>query len=280
MKILKLLRSSVWIMASLGGLLIIGSILISFGLWEGFYWSPWLIIPILAFSAIMILCIVCFRFSIKKIGFYLCHVGILAIVIFSFVSWQFTQDTSFSIPVNPYAFYGQVAQDDGSMLDLGFDISVASFKVEKYEADYSLYDWEGNVLVETSVQDRNGNYDLGKYGSVSKDVLKQNGAYVDFYTVADGLILVKQPEVDKSYEALLQIRDGNIHTESIGVNAPYIYKGWKFYLMGYDEEYQQYVNIYAKKDPANIPLAIGIWMVIIGTFLECAHLGTRKGDKI
>lgn len=67
MKILKLLRSSVWIMAILGGLLIIGSILISFGLWEGFYWSPWLIIPILAFSAIMILCIVCFRFSIKKI---------------------------------------------------------------------------------------------------------------------------------------------------------------------------------------------------------------------
>jgi hypothetical protein len=267
-------------MAILGGVLVVGSILVSFGAWDGFYWSPILIVTVLAFSAVMIICIVRFPLSLKKIGFYLCHFGILVIIASSFISWQFTQDTSFSVPVNPYAFYGQIAQDDGSMLDLGFEISVASFRVEKYEADYCLYDWEGNVLVETVAQDRKGNYDIGKYGSVSKDLLQQDGKYVDFYTVADGLILVKLPDADKSYEAVLQIRDGDIHTETIGVNDPHVYKGWKFYLMGYDEEYHQYVNIYAKKDPANIPFAIGIWMVIIGTFLECAHFGTRKGDKI
>lgn len=278
---MKQLKASVWVMAILGGLLTVGSIIVSFGLWDGFYKSPFLILPVIAFSVVLVLCLVNFRFSWKKIGFYLCHIGILVIIVCAFISWISLKDTSFAIPVNRNAFYGEVMQDDGTELNFGFDISIASFEVEKYAADYRLYDKSGfdekNILMETVIQNRKGVYDLGEYGTVSVDDLKKNGAYVSSYELKNGMTLVKLPEVDKSYEAVLQIRDDNgVHTETLGVNNPHTYQGWKFYLMGYDEEGGSYVNLYVKKDPANIPFAIGIWMVILGTFLECLPIEKRK----
>lgn len=279
MKIIKQLTSSVWVMAILGVVLIIGSLIVSFGVWDGFYTSLFVIIPVIAFSAVMIWCVVRYPFSIKKIGFFACHVGILVIIVSAFVSWGSLKDTSFAIPVNRYAFYGQVMQNDGSELDFGFEVSVASFKVEKYDPDYSLYDSDGKLLIETVIQNRKGIFDLGEHGRVSAEQLKKDGVWLPTYKLENGMRLVKLPEVDKSYEAVLQIRDGDVHTETVGVNDPYTYKGWKFYLMGYDEENLQYVNLYVKKDPANVPFAIGIWMVIVGTFLECFPFNKRKGAK-
>lgn len=283
---MKSLKASVWVMALIGGILTVGSIIVSFGLWDGFYKSPFLIIPVLFFVGVMVWCLVQFRFSWKKIGFYLCHVGILIIIVSSFLSWLALVDTSFAIPVNSNAFYGEVMQDDGSELRFGFDISVASFEVEKYEADYRLFDASGslreeNVLIETVIQDRKGIYDLGEYGSISASDLKKDGEYLPSYVFKNGLTLIKLAEVDKSYEAVLQIREenGSVHSEIIGVNNPYTYDGWKFYLMGYDEYAGSYVNLYVKKDPANIPFGIGIWCVIVGTFLECLPIEKRKGVR-
>ncbi len=278
---MKQLKASVWIMGLLAVMLTAGALMSSFGLWEDYYKSPFFLVAVIVFCIVTLWGVLRFPFSWKKIGFYLCHVGIVLVVVCGFVSWLTLKETSFSIPINPNAFYGEVLQDDGSELEFGFEISLKSFTVEKYEADYRLYkNTEMNaedVLIETVIQNRRGVYDLGEYGSVPATLLKKNGEYVDTYLLNNGCLLVKLPEVDKSYEGILQIRDGEVKQVSIGVNQPYTYKGWKFYLMGYDEETLQSVYLYVKKDPANVPFAVGIWMIILGTFGECLPLVFRKG---
>lgn len=279
---MKQLKASVWIMAVIAVFLVIGSILSSFGLWEGYYKSIFFIAFVAAFAAVMIWCLVFYKFSFKRLGFYLCHTGVLLIVVCSFVSWGTTKDTYFNIPVNADGFYGEVVQDDGSVLDFGFDISVASFEVEKYDAEYALYNsktdfTENKLLIESVSQSRDGIYDMGEYGQVSADKLKNGkGDYVSYFVLDGKYTMVKLPEADKSYTADLQIRDGEVTVVKLGVNDPYTYKGWKFYLMGYDTKEMSYVNLYVKNDPGNIPFAIGIWMTIVGTFVECFSLLKRR----
>ena len=280
---MKQLKASVWIMAIIGVLLVIASLLASFGKAEGVYSSPIFLAVVAVFTLILIFGILFFPFSFKKLGFFVNHIGLAVIVVSAVISWQFTKDTSFSIPINNGMFYGEVMQDDGSMLRFGFDISVADFEVEKYEADYRLFNNASNLTEENTVidlvyQNRKGVYDLGVYGSVSASELKDENGYVDFYELENGYTLVKLNEVAKNYRAALQIWDEEIKTVELAVNKPYVYEGWKFYLMGYDEENMTYVNLYVKKDPANIPLAVGIWMVIIGTFAECMSI-LRKEEK-
>ena len=285
---MKQLRASVIVMAILAVILIFGSTLVAFGHWGNFYRSWVLIIPVIAFSLVMMISLIQYRFSLKKIGFYICHIGIMVIILSAVVSWMTTKDTSFTIPVNKNSYYSEVVQNDGTVLDFGFEISISSFEVEKYDADYRLYDSSGmfeeeNVVIETVVMDRNGIYDLGKYGSILSDELKRNGQYVRSYVLENGMVLARLEQVDKGYEAVINIRDGDTQQRVIGVNDPLTYKGWKFYLMGYDEQGLTYVNLYVKRDPANIPFAIGIWLVIIGTFAECIPIGgdglfTRVGS--
>lgn len=272
------LKASVWIMAVIAVFLVIGSVLSSFGLWEGYYKSVFFIVFAAVFVAVMLWCLVFYKFSLKRLGFYLCHTGVLVIVVCSFISWGATKDTTFAIPINPNSFYGEVVQNDGSVLDFGFDIAVESFKVEKYDAEYALYNsktdfTENNLLMETVSQNRKGIYDMGEYGNVPADQLKnENGIYAPYFVLDGGYTMVKYPEADKTYTAKLRILDGELSTVDISVNKPYTHKGWKFYLMGFDTEGMSYVNMYVKKDPGNIPFAIGIWMTLVGTFIESFSL--------
>jgi len=174
---MKQLKLSVWIMAILGVLLIIGSLVSSFGLWDGFYKSAFFILMVAVFMVILVWCLIVFPFSVKKLGFYLCHIGVALIIVCSFIAWGFMKDTQFSIPINPNSFYGEVMMDDGSELSFGFKISIASFEVEKYEPDYRLFSSnetfsEETMLMETVIQNRKGIYDMGEYGTISVDELK------------------------------------------------------------------------------------------------------------
>ena len=268
-------------MAIIGVLLVVGSLLTSFGKGGNVYTSPIFLIAVAVFTVILVSGILHFPFSFKKLGFFACHIGLAVMVASAVVSWQCTKDTSFSIPIGSGMFYGEVVQDDGSMLQFGFDISVADFKVEKYEPDYRLFNnahslINENVVTDLIIQNRKGVYDLGEYGTVSASKLRDENGYVDFYTLENGYTLVKLAEADKSYSVALQIFDGELATVELAVNKPYVYKGWKFYLMGYDEQNLTYVNLYVKKDPANLPLAVGVWMVILGTFAECLPFKEEK----
>ena len=274
-KKMKQLKASVWIMAIIGVFLVIGSLCSALGIWSGYYKSVFFIVAIAAFTLVLVVCLVKYEFSLKKLGFYISHTGVLVIIVCAIISSLTTKETSFAIPIDPNAFYGEVQQNDGGLLEFGFDISIASFEVEKYDAEYCLYNSktdfiEKNVVIETVSQNRNGIYDMQEYGTVSADELKKDGEYVKYYVLENGYVLVKHEEIDKNYTAIFQIYDeGKLKEVELGVNRPYTHKGWKFYLMGYDTEGMRYVNLYVKNDYANIPLSIGLWMTTIGTFIEC-----------
>ena len=278
---MKQLKPSVYIMAVIALFLAIGSLLSSFGLWEGYYRSIFFLIAAAVFVTVLVICLFRYGFSLKRLGFYLCHTGVLLTVVCAFISFATLDETHFAIPVNPSSFYGEVMREDGSILEFGFDIAVADFEVEKYDAEYALYSsktdlTENNLVLERVKQDRNGIYDLGEHGKIEADKLKSSQGYVKYYVTEEGYTLAKLPEADKSYKATLLIIDGEMTEVTLGVNEPYTYKGWKFYLMGYDTEAHRYVNIYAKNDPANTPLAIGLWMTIAGTFIESLSLLKRR----
>lgn len=278
---MKQLKLSVYIMAVIALFLAIGSLLASFGLWEGYYRSVFFIIAAAVFAVVLAICLFRYGFSLKRLGFYLCHTGVLLTVVCAFVSFATIKDAHFAIPVNPNGFYGEIMMDDGSLMEFGFDIAVADFEVEKYDAEYALYSsktdfTDNNLVLERVSQDRRGIYDLGKHGRVEASELKNAQGYVKYYVTEEGYTLVKLPESDRSYQATLLIRDGEETTAELGVNRPYTHKGWKFYLMGYDTEAHRYVNVYVKNDPANIPFAIGLWMTIAGTFVESLSLIKRR----
>ncbi|UDQ96650.1 hypothetical protein AAEX28_06205 [Lentisphaerota bacterium WC36G] len=63
-------------------------------------------------------------------------------------------------------------------------------------------------------------------------------------------------------------------TKELIINHPASYDGWRIFLMGYDrrQEYEEngtvrYVSLTARRDPGRIPVHIGIWALIVGTFL-------------
>jgi len=270
---MKILKASVFIMAIIAGFLVIGSLLSSFGVWQNYYKSIIFAVMAGVFVVIMVWCLIKFKFSLKKIGFYLVHVGLCIIIVFAFVSWIFKVESSFKVAVNPNSYYGEVLQEDGSYLKFGFKISVSNFEVEKYPPEYRLYDSSGqitekHILIDSVSPNKNGAYDLGKYGKVLETQLKTSSGYVQAYRLPNGNVLIRQAQADKNYRATMNIVDGGTRSITLEVNKPYTYKGWKFYLMGYDENSLDYVFIYAKKDVANIPLYFGIVMLMGGIFVE------------
>ena len=86
------LKISVWIMAIIAVFLIIGSLISSLGFWNDYYRSLIFLVMVVMFTTVLIWCLFSFKISIKKIGFYLCHIGMVIIVICSFVSWGFMKD--------------------------------------------------------------------------------------------------------------------------------------------------------------------------------------------
>ena len=63
-------------------------------------------------------------------------------------------------------------------------------------------------------------------------------------------------------------------TKKTIINHPASYNGWRIFLMSYDRRnaYQEdgiirYVYLTARKDPGRIPVHIGIWAIIVGTFM-------------
>jgi len=69
----------------------------------------------------------------------------------------------------------------------------------------------------------------------------------------------------------------------VSINHPAQFKGWRFYLMSYDQMRQSYVQLSVRRDPGRNAVIAGIWLTIIGTFVLCFRregVGCRmSGDE-
>jgi hypothetical protein len=281
----KLMKLSVLLMALLTALLLAGSLAGGIDPDFRFYTSPVFLAAVGAFTAVQLACLIKHRLSLRSIGFYLCHAGLVVVILGAFAGYLFAEEVNFNIPIASGAAYGVVARTDGSEVAFGFDIAVADFAVEKYDADYRVFSPDpaaenGYALYRDRVTpDRGGSYDLGPaHGRISREDLMDEAGFREQVTTPDGLLMVRLSQADKYYAARLQVFDGGeARDATLAVNHPHVYKGWKFYLMDYDREQGSFVSMYAKKDPGNGPIRLGLWMILAGTALMCFRVFDRKG---
>lgn len=106
-----------------------------------------LIAVAIIFFVLQLLCVVKYRFSFKKIGFFVTHIGVLLLIVGALLSAFLCKSVNFNIPVNPYATYGEIQMEDGTVTEFGFDISVTNFNLSLYENSNSPKEYEATLLV-------------------------------------------------------------------------------------------------------------------------------------
>ncbi|RCX08489.1 ResB-like family protein [Anaerobacterium chartisolvens] len=276
------MKWSIRIMTIIVLFLITGSILVSSKAYEKIFWSPLCLILLGVFTVIMMVCSFKQGLSLKKVGFQICHMGIVVILIGAGIGYFAGVKATAVFPMDTP--YNQLQLEDGRVVDMGFHVSVIDFQVTRYNPDYYLYKpLEGNAKSDDLKDYENlgafassfdGSYDLKKYGRIDAQELRDSTArdgWCSKYPLENGLILVKAAPKDKHYLAKLQIIDSNNREiiEKLEVNHPVDYSGWRFYLGSYDSENNSYVVLTAKRDPGTALVIYGMWAVLFGTVILC-----------
>ncbi|HBC85459.1 MAG TPA: hypothetical protein DCZ94_00745 [Lentisphaeria bacterium] len=80
-----------------------------------------------------------------------------------------------------------------------------------------------------------------------------------------------EAQIPERFDAKIQFSiDGKVSNEQLlMVNHPAYFKGWRFYLMDYDQGSQYHVVLFAKKDPGRMTAIAGIWILLFGAFVLC-----------
>lgn len=284
---MKLMKYSVILMAVLTAMMVAASCIAVYTASTDLYTSAIFLVGAALLLIVQVVCLIRYPFSLRKIGFYVCHLGLVVTLAGGFLSGALLTETQFSIPIDPGAAYGEVQNRDGSTVEFGFQIGVSDFSVEKYDPEYQLIRRDDAretgyaVLKKALLPDRFGFYELGApYGQVSREQLMDEAGFVDLIRVGEDVFLSKLSQSDKSYEATLDLydQDGK-RSVQLRINQPCTYRGWKFYLMDYDHAAMSTVSLYAKNDPGNLTIGVGLWMLMAGTACMCFGFFERREKR-
>ncbi len=237
--------------------------------------SPVFIALLAMISSLILYC--CWK-KIRCPYFLLSHLGAVVILAGAFTGFLFGKSTQFNMPVMAAMLVDRVPEPGGSKWNLGFSFSVADFRADYYNPDYTLFipDKAKDGEYKKSGSFSTGKVtvlDLGKWGSVPVSILKDEKTqkWTDRYTFENGCVLMRENAVPKNYEAKIRIvpKNGNEFTCPLKVNSPVSYGGWRIYLVSFGTDRQPYVQLSAKKDIGRETVIAGIWMLMIGTFISC-----------
>jgi hypothetical protein len=224
---------------------------------------------------------------IRNPSFLITHVGAVVILAGAFTGFLFGKTTQFNMPVMPAMLVDKIPAPDGSRWNLGFSFSVADFRADYYNPDYTLFipdktNKEGYKKSGTFSTEKSPLIDLGKWGSVQVSTLKdgKTGKWTDRYTFENGGSLMRENPIPKDYEAKIRVvpKNGNEFTSSLKVNSPVSYEGWRIYLVSFGNDKKPYVQLSAKKDIGRETVIAGIWILMIGTFITCFKRKDRFGS--
>ena len=136
--------------------------------------------------------------------------------------------------------------------------------------------------------------DMGKFKKVALTKFKKkNGDWKKQVRLDDDNIVQLDNVTPKSFSCTIKfapttaIDDSEIITKKTVINHPVSYQGWRVFLMGYDRSQKniedgliRYVSLTARKDPGRLPVHIGFWAIMIGTFLWAFAPKKRNLDNI
>lgn len=244
-----------------------------------------LVILLGVFAVVQIVCLVLQPFRLKKVGFFLLHIGLVAVLAGSLLYFLVGIKIAGVYPVNQYASSADARftmmksnlfkGDEYTANFTSFNVGVTDFKVEYYDPVYDVYADGGERRVLSDVEATDGFYDFGEYGVIAVAETTQHGAAE---TVPLGNDCYGVPRVtEKYFEASLVIynREKGVNTEEkLSINHPLRVNGWKIFLQQHGSGVVQLV---LKYDPGEYIVLVGMWMIVLGTFLCC--FVRRKGEK-
>ena len=224
--------------------------------------------------------------SWRRLPLRLLHVGVVVLLLGALVEFLAGVKTVVRLPLIAEHVVREFRIGPDKFVSPGFGVSVTDFRVAYYDPDYQLCkssassNGAGHVVLQTVRPGRDGAYDFGEAaGKVRATELKDpaSGKWVEERVLGNGLTLRMSPPVARSYAAVLRFtgKDGRIRDESLAVNHPVDYEGWRFGLESYDPAALRYIVVAAKWAPGWSLVRAGIWMVIVGT----AVVGFGRRDR-
>ena len=231
-----------------------------------------------------------YRFSRRTVGFFLTHYGVVAILGGAFAGYVLGERGELAVPITAHHTLWELTGGDGTTVPFGFGVSVTAFDVRFYDPDYDLYrivsaaDRTGETgegsdgaeyeYVARFTLSREGRLDLGEFGYVGGTDLRADsgaGDWVEQHVLPNGWVLQKAPGAPRRYAATLKITDadGSTREEELIVNQPVQHRGWRLYLMSYDQEAKRYVVLSVRRDPGRTAVILGIWALMAGVALMC-----------
>lgn len=246
------------------------------------YTSPVFIFLLAVLSGSSVWCCIKRKFSLKKVGFYLVHFGVVIILLGAFLGYVAGTKGTLQLSLRPAQFVGRLLTGEGDTVGFGFEVAAKDFSVKYYPPVYHLYrELPPERMVPGQMPfEKTGEFDtagktvlmldeLGEF-SVSNLWNEAQQEWVSRRMVERGAFLNLGSQTPSFFGVTLLIRDGGPPIElPISINHPAGYKGWRFYLTSYDQAGQRYIVVSARRDPGRAAVVAGIWMLIVGTFVLC-----------
>ncbi len=124
----------------------------------GFSWQPeidftgWFTVVIFfIFSIIQIFCVFTEKFTVRKIGFYLLHIGLVMFLLGNFMYYVKGDSFYAYIPIDGNT-YSHIQRENGEFINLGFGIGAENFTVEKYSDGVTDKWYEADMIISSGNQ--------------------------------------------------------------------------------------------------------------------------------
>lgn len=271
------MKAVVLLMGALILLLLTGVIPVPGGLHaNSIYYSPVFMLLLLLLSLLSIRCGLRRKFSLKQSGFYLLHLGIVLILVGSFTGYVAGTKGVLQLSLKPQQSVGQLLNGEGDTVGFGFDVAAENFQVKFYPPMYQLFRAlppekavPGQMPYEKAGEfatDERGVCVIKGFGPVSNLWNEVRQEWVQRKLLPDGSFLHLSGQTPSFFGVTLLIEGRKL---PVSINHPADYKGWRFYLMSYDQQNQRSVQLSARRDPGRNAVIAGVWVVIAGAFIFC-----------
>lgn len=226
----------------------------------------------IVFIAITIIGLVGQKFNIKKIGFYLLHLGLIFFLVGSMIFRTTGEYESASLSIDDTALYKSIQREDGTILRFNFSFGITKLAITNYEPVYDIYEvvnGDSKVIKQDIELSSDGYYDFGKYGKKHiDDLLIGNNGIQEKIQLANNIFAYVRMPVKKYEATMIFNKDGKDYVKPLIINEPIRFDGYKIYLMSYNSTLKT-VKITFKKDYGEVLSTSGIFITIAGTLYHC-----------
>ena len=240
------------------------------------YYSPVFMLLLLLLSLLSVRCCIRRKISLKQSGFYLVHLSVVLILAGAFAGYLLSVKGVLQLSLKPSVAVDHLPLPGRKTVPFGFKVAAEDFQVKFYPPMYQLF---RALPPEEIVPGKMPYKPAGEFSANEQGVCTIKGLgpvsnlwdgmrqeWTQRRMLPDGSFLHLAGMTPSFYGVTLVIDGRKL---PVSINHPAQYKGWRFYLMSYDQQDQSYVQLSVRNDPGRNTVIAGIWLAIAGTFVFC-----------